>query len=151
MTSIKVYFFDSSSDNSIDALCAEYCKRVRWNIEFIKLKSRSHDSAAQNIAWEEKEIEKVLGKQDYIVLLDPMGKKLNSITFSKYIVDLMESTKHIKFFIGGSDGISENIKQKAQAMLSFSDMTFPHKIAKLLLSEQIYRAYTIHKNIKYHK
>ena len=92
-------------------------------------------------------------KQDeYIILLDVKCNKLDSIKFSKHIENLMiDGKSSIAFVIGGSLGHCQEVYDRANYKLSFSDMTFPHQLMKLMLVEQIYRAFKIINNETYHK
>ena len=91
-------------------------------------------------------------KSAYKIALCIEGKKLSSEDFSNLIYnEKAQNSPCIEFYIGSSHGLSSEIKQSCNLMLSFSDMTFPHRLMRVILLEQIYRAYTIHSNIKYHK
>lgn len=80
------------------------------------------------------------------------GKELSSEQLAKFIGDkTVTGTSHITFIIGGSSGLDERVKQKADFKLSFSKMTFPHQLMRVILSEQIYRAFKIINNENYHK
>lgn len=83
----------------------------------------------------------------YCVMLDERGENLDSVKFSK----IFEQSSQINFFIGGAYGLSENLKKKAQKIISLSPMTFSHKIARLALFEQIFRGLCIKANHPYHK
>lgn len=102
-----------------------------------------------------KEGRRVLDKvkqDDYMILLDVKGNKLDSIKFSKHIENLMiDGKSSIVFVIGGSLGHCQEVYDRANYKLSFSDMTFPHQLMKLMLVEQIYRAFKIINNETYHK
>ncbi len=95
------------------------------------------------------EIEKYL--KGYIITLDIEGIMLTSIDFSKKIDNLSLKTNEITFIIGASNGIHQSIKEKCNERISFSKMTFPHQLMRVIFLEQLYRAFTIIKNISYHK
>lgn len=91
-------------------------------------------------------------KDGYIVALAINGRKMTSEGFADFISDTMvKGASHITFVIGGSLGLSEEILKRADYKLSFSDMTFPHQLMRVVLLEQIYRANRIMKNEPYHK
>lgn len=91
-------------------------------------------------------------KDGYVVALAINGKKMTSEGFADFISDTMvKGASHITFVIGGSLGLSEEILKRADYKLSFSDMTFPHQLMRVVLLEQIYRANRIMKNEPYHK
>ncbi len=83
----------------------------------------------------------------FIVALDERGKELTSVEFAK----LLSSKANISFLIGGADGLSEEVKKRADFTLSLSKMTLQHDVARIVLLEQIYRAYLINKGSPYHR
>jgi 23S rRNA (pseudouridine1915-N3)-methyltransferase len=88
---------------------------------------------------------------DVLVLLDENGKSFSSIEFSQWIENQqIRSVKHVVFMIGGAYGVHELIRQRSNLVLSFSKMTFSHQMIRLFFVEQLYRAFTIIKNEKYH-
>ena len=92
-----------------------------------------------------------LGKDDYLVALDERGKQFSSKALAGFIqARANESTKRLVFLIGGAFGLDETILKRADYKWSLSDLTFPHQLVRLILSEQVYRACTIIKNEKYH-
>jgi len=103
----------------------------------------------------QREGEKILGKireNTYVVVLDVAGKKLSSEKFARELDGI--STKGINqvaFVIGSSEGLANEVKSRADLLISFSDMTFPHQLMRLILLEQIYRAFKILKNEPYHR
>ena len=110
---------------------------------------------AEEMLVKAKEGRKILDKvkqDDYMILLDVSGKEMDSVAFSKHIEKCMIDGKStIVFVIGGSLGHGEEILSRAQLRLSFSPMTFPHQLMRLILIEQVYRAFKIMKNETYHK
>ena len=112
-------------------------------------------SLAEEMLVKAKEGRKILDKvkqDDYMILLDVSGKEMDSVAFSKHIEKCMIDGKStIVFVIGGSLGHGEEILSRAQLRLSFSPMTFPHQLLRLILIEQVYRAFKIMKNETYHK
>lgn len=93
-----------------------------------------------------------LPKNSYIIVLDIKGKNLSSEELAEKIYSLgLEGTSDITFIIGGSNGLSNEVLNKADLKLSFSRMTFPHQLFKVILLEQIYRAFKINAGEAYHK
>lgn len=142
-----------------DAL-EEYIKRMgRYAkveiIEVLDEKTPDGASAVVETAIKEKEGERLLAKWDesaYTYVLAINGKQYSSEEFAAGIDRLgTYGTSHIQFVIGGSLGLSDKILKKADELLSFSKMTFPHQLMRVVLLEQIYRAYRIIKNEPYHK
>jgi len=102
-----------------------------------------------------KEAERILKhiKEDaFVITLEIAGKKLDSISFANKLEELAISGKsHIQFVIGGSLGLHKSVLSKSNFPLSFSDMTFPHQLMRVILLEQIYRSYRIISGEPYHK
>ncbi len=88
----------------------------------------------------------------FVITLEICGKKLDSVQLAEKIERLgIEGKSHICFMIGGSDGLADEIKQRSNLALSFSDMTFPHQLMRVILFEQIYRSFKIIAHEPYHK
>jgi len=88
----------------------------------------------------------------YVIAMDIDGKELSSIQLANKVRDVATyGQSHIVFIIGGSVGLADEIKKRADLKLSFSKMTFPHQLFKLMLMEQVYRAFKINTNESYHK
>jgi 23S rRNA (pseudouridine1915-N3)-methyltransferase len=85
------------------------------------------------------------------ILLTPEGDQMDSVRFSAWIQDRLEQHHHLHFLIGGPNGVSSKVKSAAPTKLSLSKMTFPHELARVVLLEQLYRAFTLLGGEKYHK
>ncbi len=95
---------------------------------------------------------KLLKNNEYLIGLDLNKKELNSPEFAEYLEKKMEiSGSNLSFVIGGSYGLSEELKQRCNDSISLSKMTFLHQMTRLILLEQIYRAFKINRNETYHK
>lgn len=138
----------------------EYLKRLKSyakvNIEEVPdEQAPDHLSEAEIEEVKRKEGEKILSKlsQDtYCITLEIEGKQLTSEAFAKKIDDLATYGKSkIAFIIGGSHGLSDEVKKRSDFALSFSKMTYPHQLMRLILVEQIYRAFRINRGEPYHK
>ncbi|MBZ4683249.1 MAG: rRNA (pseudouridine1915-N3)-methyltransferase [Fusobacteriaceae bacterium] len=134
----------------------EFTKRLKpfCNFKIIELKERGNDSNREDsIKKECSDIEKTLEKlKGYTVLLDISGEIISSEKMSKKIETLtVNGISRINFIIGGSYGVDDNIRAISDYRLSFSKMTFPHQLMRLLFLEQLYRWFSITNNIKYHK
>ena len=134
----------------------EFLKRMQSFVKMriIELKEDGNDNNRNlSIEKEGEEILKTLEKiGGYNVLLDIQGKNYSSEEMAEEIERLtVNGVSSINFIIGGSYGVSENVRRASQVKLSFSKMTFPHQLMRLILTEQIYRWFSILKNTKYHK
>ena len=149
---IKIICVGNIKEKYLDDAIKEYSKRLSkyTKLEIIEVNEYSmlEDKCLKE---EAKLIEKNLDKKDYIITLDIEGKELTSPELANKINDINISYTNIIFIIGGSYGIDSSIKEKANYSLSFSKMTFPHQLFRVLLLEQIYRAYKILNNETYHK
>lgn len=137
----------------------EYVKRLsRYaDVEILEVadeKAPESLSPAQAEIVKDKEGERLLKqiKDSFVVVLAIEGKKMSSTQLSDFISDKMVmGVSHITFVIGGSLGLSKAVMERADYKLSFSDMTFPHQLMRVMLLEQIYRGFKIIKNEPYHK
>ena len=100
---------------------------------------------------EGEDILRKIGKGDIVVAMCIEGKQLSSEELAEKIADFQMQSSTIDFIIGGSLGLSDEVKARANLKMSMSKMTFPHRIARLMLEEQIYRAFKINANETYHK
>jgi len=139
---------------------AEYSKRLGayCSLEIIELKEsplRANPSPADEGAVKRAEGEEILrhlGKGDYVMTLEIKGKSLSSEQLASKIADLaLDGKSSIAFVIGGSLGLSPEVSRRADFKLSFSAMTFPHQMMRVILLEQIYRSFKINRNETYHK
>ena len=132
---------------------SSYCKLniIEVNDEMTK-ENASVNEVNIILRKEGERILKSINNNEYIIALAINGKKLDSIEFANKINDLgIHSNSNICFIIGGSLGLSDDVLKKANMKLSFSDMTFPHQLMRVILLEQIYRAFRINNNEPYHK
>ena len=139
---------------------AEYSKRLGayCSLEIIEIKEsplRANPSPAEEEAVKKAEGEEILrhlGKGDYVMTLEIKGKSLSSEQLASKIADLaLDGKSSIAFVIGGSLGLSPDVSRRADFKLSFSAMTFPHQMMRVILLEQIYRSFKINRNETYHK
>ena len=124
----------------------EYMKRLGkyHKVEIIEV-------ADSNIRDEKELILKKIDKKDYIITMEIEGRENTSIEFANLIDKTLINNSNITFIIGGSDGLDDEIKKLSNYKLSFSKMTFPHQLFRVILLEQIYRAFKIINNESYHK
>lgn len=139
---------------------AEYAKRLTKyckleQIEVPDEKAPEHLSDKEALQIKDKEGERILAKvpdSAYVICLAIEGKNLSSEELAEKVGQLgINGDSHIVFIIGGSLGLSPKVLARADFKLSFSRMTFPHQLMKVVLVEQVYRAFRILKNEPYHK
>lgn len=129
---------------------AEYQKRIGGygKLELIEIQESPRD----NVIDEGSAILRRIKDEDFVIALAINGKQLDSIDLARYIEDIFTyKSSSITFIIGGSNGLDRGVLERANFKLSFSKVTFPHQLMKLILMEQIYRSIKIIKNEQYHK
>ena len=124
---------------------AEYAKRLS---RFAKLEIKE---LAENSSLETEAEDILRSLKGYVIALCVEGEKLSSEKLASKLKKLEDTGKEITFVIGSSCGLSDRVKAAADYRLSFSDMTFPHQLMRVILAEQVYRAYMINAGATYHK
>lgn len=147
---IKIICVGKIKENYLKDAINEYTKRLTkyTRLEVFELNDFSSYDAKEK---EADLILKNISKDDYIVTLEIEGKQMTSVELSKMIESQMINSKNITFIIGGSYGLSDRIKGISNLSLSFSKLTFPHQLFRVILLEQIYRSFKILNNETYHK
>ena len=150
---IKIITVGSIKESYLKEAIEEYQKRLSkyTNLEIIEVKDEGLVEKEKTLKLEEEKIGKHLNEKDYIITLEIEGKEVTSEEFAEKLRMIEIENSNIVFIIGGSYGLSNKIKEKARFHLSFSKMTFPHQLFRVILLEQIYRAYKINHHESYHK
>jgi len=149
---IKEKFY-TDAINEYSKRLSKYCKLniIQVNDE----QTKENISETQINLIKDKEGERILNKipgDSYVITLEINGNAITSEELSKKIDDIcLRGNSHITFIIGGSLGLSDSVCKRADYKLSFSKMTFPHQLMRVILLEQIYRAFRISNNEPYHK
>lgn len=132
---------------------SRYCQFEVKEVEDEKTPDKAGEALEEQIKEKEAErIRKYIKEDAYVITLEIRGKRLDSVAFSDKIHKLAVYGKnHIQFVIGGSLGLHSSVSQRADDKISFSDMTFPHQLMRVILAEQIYRGYRIINGEPYHK
>jgi 23S rRNA (pseudouridine1915-N3)-methyltransferase len=141
---IKVAWIGKTKESAIQVLTDDYLKRIsRYaGIEGVSAKD---EGAILSLARGERQ-----GQRHRLVLLDTRGKQLSSEELAQFVEREQVQTVPLLFAIGGADGFSEDARRQAGFVLSLGRMTLPHELARVVLLEQLYRAFTILKNHPYH-
>ena len=150
---IKIITVGSIKEDYLKQAIEEYKKRLSkyTNLEIIEVKDEGLLEKDKTLRIEEERIEKHINDKDYLITLEIEGKEYSSEEFAEKIRTIQIENSNITFIIGGSYGLSETIKQKSRMHLSFSKMTFPHQLFRVILLEQLYRTFKINNNESYHK
>ena len=157
---IKIVAVGKIKEKALRAQIAEYEKRLKpfTKIEIIEVNDEvapQSNSDAENQMVKEKEGERLLSKikdNEYVILLDLWGEMLDSVGFAKKIDHLQTyQSSNITFVIAGSLGPGQNVYQRTNYRWKLSDLTFTHQMTRVLVLEQVYRAFMIMNNNPYHK
>lgn len=149
---LKVRVFSVGKDRSglFLPIVEEYGGRLRHyaKLELVELpESKTPDARAR-------EGQAILGKlkpADWVCALDERGAQLDSVSFAGALQKVQNVSRDAAFLIGGDEGLSEEVRQRADLVLSLSKMTLPHRLARAMLMEQLYRAFTILRGEPYHR
>jgi len=153
---IEIWSIGKENDPFIEDGVAHYIKKVQpWvSVDLVILqlpKKAATTDVARAKQQEEELIMKRLQPHHYLVLLDERGKMLNSVDWSKQMQNCMnQGVKTMVILIGGAFGVSEAVKAKAKQTWSLSALVFPHQLVRLIVAEQVYRAFSILNNSPYH-
>jgi len=151
MRKINIICMGSMKEDYFKKAVSEYIKRLsgEFRVDTIEIKEgRNLDEEAERIL---KRVDN-LGKSVFKIVLDREGTRLSSEKFAELLYgEKATAAQSIAFIIGSSHGLADKVKAVADVKLSFSDMTFPHELFRIMLAEQIYRAYMIERGRTYHK
>lgn len=150
---IKIITVGTIKEKYLKEAIEEYKKRLSkyTALELIEVKDEGLVEEKKALTLEAEKILKYISPRDYIITMEIEGNMYTSEEFSKKLDKIQTENSNIVFIIGGSYGLSDEVKSKAKLHISFSKMTFPHQLFRVFLLEQIYRAYKIINNESYHK
>ena len=139
-------------DDAVATYVARFPPQWKFRLDRIATAKRTKSSGARTAI--EKEAEMILGKlsaDEQVVLLDERGRQLTSRQLSKQLDAWQSDGRNLSFIIGGPDGVSDRCRQRAEYTWSLSDLTLPHGLARILLTEQLYRAWSLSTGHPYHR
>ncbi len=150
---IKIICVGKIKEKYFNEAIEEYKKRLSkyTKIEIVEVNDIDSDNMGITLKKERELIEKHIGSKDYVITLEIEGNIISSEELSKKIDTIYNTNSNITFIIGGSYGLDLDIKNRSNYKLSFSKLTFPHKLFRVMLLEQIYRAFKINNHESYHK
>jgi len=137
---IFLYYIGKPRDANANALAAEYIKRAQ---RYGRCEMREIQPARFELASKHPSATRIL--------LDPAGKRIESVQFADLVSKAEEAARDMVFVIGGASGYPDGWREQATMLLSLSTMTFPHEFARVMVAEQIYRAFTILRGHPYSK
>ena len=140
----------------VEAGCTEYGKRMppELRIETIEIALGArgkNQPASKAIEKESQALLKAIGAQDFVVALDVIGRTLSTEKLASKLADWQMNGRDVCLIIGGPDGLSAECLARANMRWSLSDLTLPHPLVRIVLMEQMYRAWTINANHPYHR
>jgi len=147
----------SSSEKDFAEAIDRYLKRIRhfYPIEVVEVpaeRGRQTQSDATTMRSQSSRLLAAIPARGTVVVLDERGQMLDSLKFARWLERLTIDSPHgIHFVVGGDVGLDDSVRNRAYKVLSLSAMTLPHQVAWVVLLEQIYRACTLMRNIRYHK
>ena len=149
---IKIICVGKIKEKYLEDAIKEYEKRISkyTKLEIIEVKDESFDEV-KTLITERDSILKYVSEKDYIITMEIDGNEIDSVSFANKLDSIQSNNSNITFIIGGSYGLHPDIKALSNYKLSFSKMTFPHQLFRVILLEQIYRAFKINNNESYHK
>lgn len=150
---IKIICVGNIKESNLKEVAYDYQKRLEkyTRLNIIELKEVTNSTKEVILLKERDNIMKYITDKDYIIVLDINGNELTSKELSEKINSIQNESKNIVFIIGSSEGLHQDIKDKSDYLLSFSKLTFPHQLFRVVLLEQIYRSFKILNNETYHK
>ena len=150
---IKLICVGKIKEKYLNEAIDEYKKRLSkyTKLDIIELPDSSYNEMDKVKKEEGKLILKHIKETDNVIILDINGQELSSVELTTKLCFIETMNSNITFIIGGSYGLSEEVKKRANYSISFSKLTFPHQLFRVILLEQLYRTYKIRNNENYHK
>ena len=150
---IKIVCVGKLKEKYLKDATEEYLKRLSkyTKVNLIELNDVNNTDINNILKKEQEEIFKYIEPKVYVITLEIEGNQVSSLELAKKVNDTFLNYSNITFIIGGSYGLSNEIKNRANYKLSFSKLTFPHQLFRVILLEQIYRVFKINNNEEYHK
>ena len=159
-TDVKLHFvwIGKTRDRNCAALIDDYLERIKryapYEVSELKEQSGGDEKRGTKrlVVAESQKLISAIERDDFVTLLDEEGGEFNSLQFAEFIGKRRQAgTKRLAFVIGGFAGVSDEVRQRADLRLALSQMTLTHELARVVLTEQIYRAFTLLAGLPYHK
>ena len=157
---MKLHFvwIGKTKDRHCAALTADYLDRIKrfasYEVRELKEQGKIQTGGDEKrvIAAESLKLLEAVEKDDFVVLLDERGREMTSLELAEFIsARQRDGIKRLAFVIGGFAGVSDKVRQRANLQLALSRMTLTHELARVIVTEQIYRAFTLMAGLPYHK
>lgn len=148
---INIIAISKARNNQFHDIAVDYLKKTGQIINILELEEKNSFPASILKEREGGLLRAAIPKSAKIICLDERGKNLTSIEFAESIRKYRDNGDDIAFVIGGAGGLSDDLKESADMLISFGKMTWPHMMARMMLAEQLYRVFSIFNNSPYHK
>ena len=151
---LRIIAVGKVKEKPLKDLIADYHKRIKsfYNLTQIEIADQPEQrDVSQGVKREGEEILKRIKTKEFVVLLDLQGAMLDSVSLAERLEFWSTHNSELCFVIGGSNGVSEAVRQRADFLWQLSELTFPHQMVRLILLEQLYRSCKIINNQSYHK
>ena len=154
---LHLVWIGKTKDRRCAALIEDYLERIKrfapCDVSELKERSGADEKRPERLVAEEgRKLISAIERDDFVTLLDECGGAFDSLQFAEFIDKRRQAgTKRLAFVIGGFAGVSEEVKRRAHLRLSLSRMTLTHELARVVLTEQVYRAFTLLAGSPYHK
>jgi len=132
-------------------LFEDYCRRLPWPIRLVEIAPRSSQPTERRVREEGDRLLQAVPPDAVLVALDETGRQLDSAGLARRIARWQEQHGILAFVIGGPDGLARSVLDRAEIALAFGRMTWPHRLVRVMLAEQLYRASTILSGHPYHR
>lgn len=151
MLKIDIIAVGKLKKGALFELSQDYISRINWTLKTIEVESKSTEPKAVKLD-EARKISEHIENNAFVIVMDEKGNGLRSLDFANTIQNLQDTGEsHIQFIIGGADGLTDEIRGRANLLLSFGQQTWPHMLVRAMLLEQIYRAQQILIGHPYHR
>jgi len=152
---IKIISVGHKMPGWVETACAEYTKRMprELPVEIVEIKPDKRAGGKNSQVVQAAEAERILkaANKDFLVVCDERGKEKTTLQLADMLKQWQASGRDISIIVGGADGLASSLIQKADFCWALSKLTLPHAFVRVLLTEQLYRAYSVTQNHPYHK
>jgi 23S rRNA (pseudouridine1915-N3)-methyltransferase len=139
------------AEQAIQDYLARFPRDYEVTLKQVRAEPRREQPPAHSLGIEEARLSAAAAACDRLVALDERGLNWTTAELARHIGRWRDASEHVSFLIGGADGLSERLKSRAQLNVRLSSLTFPHALARVILVEQLYRAWCILSNHPYHR
>lgn len=150
---LRILSVGKPAEPCVAELVQEYLRRIpnQWRVNWTTVRPHASEVSTERLGKEGERLLRHIRPGDFVVVLDERGKETDSLTFARWLGDHLGQGKRIVFVVGGPEGVSNAVKDRANEVIRLSRLTLQHDLALLVLVEQLYRASTILRGHPYHR